>query len=82
MKIMNWRLSGLIPTSPPLRFLGLRSLIWKTYAYFVAAGLLTLITGGIGLLYLFEVVYRLNLSFRQRNFEIKKNSSSLSKVRA
>lgn len=82
MKIMSWHLSSLIPSSPPLYLLGFSGLIWKVYAYIIAMGLLTLITGGIGFLYLFEVAHRLNLSYRQRPRVIEAMPSSINKIRA
>lgn len=82
MKTMTWHLSNLIPTSPPLYSFGLRGLIWKTYAYFVALSLLVLITSGIGFLYLFELVYRLELNQLLRKTKVKQISSSLTNLEA
>lgn len=77
---MTWHLSNFIPTSPPLYPLGLRGLIWKTYAYFIALSLLALITSGIGFLYLFEFIYRLELNQLLRKAKIKQMPSSLTNL--
>ncbi|MBD2654256.1 hypothetical protein H6G45_12345 [Synechocystis sp. FACHB-383] len=82
MKIMTWHLSNLIPTSPPLYLIGLRGLIWKAYAYFIALSLLVLITGGISFLYLFEFIYRLELNQLFGKTQTKQISSSLTNLGA
>jgi hypothetical protein len=82
MKIMTWHLFNLIPASPPLYPFGLRGLIWKIYAYFIALSLLVLITSGIGFLYLFEFIYRLELNQLLRKAKVKQISSSLTNLEA
>jgi hypothetical protein len=82
MKIMSWHLSNLLPSSPPIYLSGFYGLIWKIYAYLVTMGILTLITGGICFLYSFEIVHRLNSSYRQRSIKTKTISLSLNKIRA
>jgi hypothetical protein len=62
--------------------MGLRGLIWRTYAYFIALSLLVLITGCISFLYLFEFIYRLELNQLFGKTQTKQISSSLTNLGA
>lgn len=66
----------LLPTQFPLKIVGIQGFLWKLYAYGTISVVLILTTGGIGILYLFEVLYRLNTASRSPSPKQRTNALS------